>query len=87
MFFEWQYVASQRTHARVGIVVPRYSHSAVDRNRVKRRLREILRRDVLPALPPLDLTVRASRLAYDATFGELHAACTAARDKMLGSRT
>ena len=35
---------------RVGIVVPRHQHSAVDRNRLKRRLRELVRLELLPAL-------------------------------------
>ena len=84
--FEWRYVASAGLCARAGVVVPRYSHSAVDRNRVKRRLREILRRDVLPQLPPLDLTVRASPLAYAATFDELRAACFKARDRLVAGQ-
>ncbi|NLG63228.1 MAG: ribonuclease P protein component, partial [Candidatus Cloacimonetes bacterium] len=49
--------------------------TVVRRNRVKRRLREILRRDVLPRLDEaglaLDVLVRARREAYDARFAEL----------------
>lgn len=45
------------------------------RNRVKRRLREILRRDVLPRLEAggllVDVLVRARREAYGAPFSEL----------------
>lgn len=47
----------------------------MERNRVKRRLREILRRVVLPRLAgaglDLDVLVRARREAYDASFAEL----------------
>ncbi len=39
-------------HARVGFVVPKYGHSSVDRNRLKRRLRELVRTRLLPSLRP-----------------------------------
>jgi RNase P protein component len=39
-----------RPHARVGFVVPKYGHSSVDRNRLKRRLRELVRTQLLPSL-------------------------------------
>lgn len=43
---------STRTRARVGFVVPKYGHSSVDRNRLKRRLRELVRTQLLPSLRP-----------------------------------
>jgi ribonuclease P protein component len=48
----------------------------VARNRLRRRLREILRRDVLPQLPPIDLVIRAKREAYAAPFAALRAELT-----------
>jgi ribonuclease P protein component len=51
--------------------VPRYKHSAVDRNRLKRRLRELVRTRLLPTLPPIDLVVRAFPSAYTAAFETL----------------
>lgn len=57
--------------ARVGFVVPRYKHSAVDRNRLKRRLREIVRVHVLPTLPPQDVVVRVLPVAYTRSFDAL----------------
>ena len=63
-------------HARIGIIVPRFQSSAVARNRLRRRLREILRRDVLPQLPPIDLVIRAKRAAYAAPFAALRAELT-----------
>jgi ribonuclease P protein component len=57
----------------VGFVVPRYKHSAVDRNRLKRRLRELVRMHVLPDLPPLDVVVRVLPVAYTRTFDALEA--------------
>jgi ribonuclease P protein component len=58
--------------------VPRYSHSAVERNRVKRRLREIVRLDVLHALPNVDVVVRALPSAYAAKADELREQCVRA---------
>jgi len=61
-------VASLRVFARVGFVVPRYKHSAVDRNRLKRRLRELVRIELLPTLRPMDLVLRVSPAAYTRDF-------------------
>lgn len=66
--------ASLHAFPRVGFVVPRYKHSAVDRNTLKRRLRELVRLhmlDPLQARPPLDVVVRAFPSAYDRTFDAL----------------
>ena len=65
--------ASLPAFARVGFVVPRYKHSAVDRNRLKRRLREIVRIAVLPTLPPLDIVIRVFPVAYARSFDALQA--------------
>jgi ribonuclease P protein component len=65
--------ANRVGHARTGIVVPRFQFSAVARNRLRRRVREILRRHALAALPPVDLVVRAKRAAYAAPFAVLRA--------------
>lgn len=62
---------------RIGIVVPRHKHSAVDRNRLKRRLRELARLELLPLLRASlgdsapDISIRARREAYDAPFDAL----------------
>ena len=69
--------ASPLAFARVGVVVPRYRRPVVERNVVKRRLREILRTEVLPRLGAaglaLDVLVRARREAYGVPFAELRA--------------
>lgn len=59
-------------------MVPRHQHSAVDRNRLKRQLRELVRIELLPALGGThpeaacaDVSIRARREAYDASFTEL----------------
>jgi ribonuclease P protein component len=62
---------------RVGWIVPKLGHNSVERNLVKRRIREILRQDVVPRLlgnplsSRLDVIVRAKRNAYDATYSQL----------------
>jgi ribonuclease P protein component len=64
--------------ARVGLVVPKHRQTAVARNRVKRRLRELARTRLLPALDALGpatrdaaLVLRAAPQAYAATFDAL----------------
>ena len=56
-------------------MVPRYGRRIVDRNLLKRRLREILRTEVLPGLKARgdrwDVLVRARREAYDTGHAEL----------------
>ena len=67
--------ASSATHNRWGMIVPKHRHSIVERNRVKRRLREIGRTRVLPRLREqglaLDVLVRARREAYGVGFRTL----------------
>lgn len=59
--------------SRIGIVVPRYGHTAVDRNRVKRRLREIVRVGMIGRRTELqaDIVMHALPAAYEATFAAL----------------
>jgi len=63
------------SHPRFAVVVPRYGHGAVARNRVKRRLRELLRREWLPAAvstgTAVDLVVRAKPSAYGVSYERL----------------
>ena len=60
---------------RLGVVVPKHKHTIVERNLVRRRLREIGRTVVLPALrnsgAALDVLVRARPEAYAAPFAQL----------------
>src|SRR5207249_232711 len=70
--------ANQAGHPRLGIVVPRFQQTAVARNRLRRRLREVLRCGPLLTLPPVDLVVRAKRTAYAASFAVLRAELTEA---------
>ncbi len=71
---EVRVLASLLRHHRIGVVVPRHKRSAVDRNRLKRRLRELTRTTwpaLLATVPPRDLLLRAAPAAYDADFSRL----------------
>ena len=65
--------ASPLDHPRIGIVVPRHRRTAVERNRLKRRLRELVRQQLLGAMTTGDLVIRARREAYEASFAALAA--------------
>ena len=58
-------------HPRMGLIVPKFQSSAVARNRLRRRLREIWRRDIQAYQPASDLVIRARREAYGAAFSQL----------------
>lgn len=62
-------------HPRLGLVVPKHRRRIVERNRLKRRLRELGRRVLLPALREhglaLDVMLRARPEAYGAAFADL----------------
>jgi len=60
-------------HPRLGVVVARFGNTAVARNKLRRRLREIARRRLVPFILPIDLVIRATAGAYRATFAELAA--------------
>jgi len=68
--------------SRSAIIVPLYQRTAVQRNRLRRRIREILRRETLRLLPPVDLVVRARREAYAAPFAVLRAELAGAAAKV-----
>jgi len=55
----------------MGLIVPRFQSTAVARNRLRRRLTEIWRREIRPVQGAVDLIIRVRREAYDASFAEL----------------
>lgn len=67
--------ASPVSHSRLGLVVPKHGRTIVERNRLRRRLREIGRRELLPWLrergAATDVLLRVHRSAYGASFVEL----------------
>jgi ribonuclease P protein component len=58
---------------RVAIVVPKWGFTAVRRNLLKRRLRELSRALLFDKASSRDVVLRARREAYDATFTDLRA--------------
>ena len=69
---------------RMGLIVPKFQSTGVARNRLRRRLKELWRREVQGSAPPLDLLVRARREAYVATFAALRSEVHAWRDVVAG---
>jgi ribonuclease P protein component len=63
--------ASLLLYPRVGVVVPKYRRNIVDRNRTKRRLRELARLKFLPTIGRVDVLLRAKPQAYDSSFAQL----------------
>jgi ribonuclease P protein component len=74
-------------HPRIGLIVPRFQSTAVARNRLRRRLREIWRRDLQGAVPPCDLVIRARPEAYTADFGALRAELLGWRDGVVRQKS
>jgi ribonuclease P protein component len=54
----------------------------VERNRVKRRLTELVRRELLARLGSTDVLIRARPEAYKATFDELREDVQAIRQRL-----
>jgi ribonuclease P protein component len=83
-------LASPLAHSRVGVVVPRHRHSAVDRNRLKRRLRELVRLELLPVLsdcPSTDIAIRARRESYAAQFDSLRDDIVSVAARLVGAES
>ena len=76
-------IASPLARPRAGLIVPKHGKSSVERNRLKRRVREVLRISVLPAITNVDLVVRTFPSAYQASFDTLARELTSIRDRLL----
>jgi ribonuclease P protein component len=72
-------------HPRMGLIVPKFRSSGVARNRLRRRLREIWRRELQPQQPAWDLVIRARREAYAASFAGLRDDLLTWRRAVLGA--
>ena len=67
-----RFVTAPDSSSRFGIIVPRHSNTAVARNRLKRRLREIIRQNPEQFRDTaIDLVVFALPRAYAVDFNEL----------------
>jgi len=82
-----QLLAQELPHSRLGLTVPRRVGSAVVRNRVKRRLREIFRKRMRALLDDggrrADVVVAARAEAARATYRELESELVAAAERWL----
>jgi ribonuclease P protein component len=58
-------------HPRVAVLVPKHGFTAVRRNRLKRRLRELARLHLLTRPCSCDVMLRARRETYEASFTNL----------------
>lgn len=58
-------------HPRLGLVVPKFRETGVARNLLRRRVKELWRKELQHRLPACDLVVRASRASYRASFDDL----------------
>ena len=74
---------------RIGIVVPKHGKNSVQRNRVKRRLKEIARTSLLPRLKTnhkrLDVLIRAKKQAYGRGFSGLSGEAEKTLEKICSS--
>ena len=60
-------------YCRVAVVVGKRGHSAVERNKLRRRLRELIRVHLIPYFSGLDVVLYASSSAYEVGFVQLTA--------------
>jgi len=59
------------SYARAAVIVGKHGHTIVERNRLRRRLRELVRLKILSAAKANDIVVRAFPSAYDSSFEQL----------------
>ena len=64
-------VASLLSHVRLAVIVGKHRHTVVERNRLRRRLRELARIRLIPFHSRLDVVIRSLPAAYDASFSVL----------------
>jgi ribonuclease P protein component len=62
---------SDTAGARVGLTVPKALGKAVDRNRIKRRMREAVRRNLVLLSAPLDVVLHPRRIVMEMEFAAL----------------
>lgn len=58
-------------HVRVAVVVSKHGHTIVERNRLRRRLRELARTRIIPDTAAVDIIIRSLSTAYTVTFQQL----------------
>jgi ribonuclease P protein component len=76
----WRPVAGGASRATC--ITPKYGHTSVERNRLRRRLTALLASELLSRPEPCDYLVRARSGAYDLDFRELSRALQALAKEM-----
>jgi len=64
-------VTSLLSHMRLAVIVAKHGHTIVERNRLRRRLRELARVRMLPKHSKMDVVLRSLPKAYDTEFSVL----------------
>jgi ribonuclease P protein component len=70
--FEVRASESLFSQGRIGVIVPKFGHTIVERNKLRRRIREIARTVLLPTLGARDVLIKALSSAYGTEFQALH---------------
>ena len=78
--FEVRASESLFSQGRIGVIVPKFGHTIVDRNKLRRQVREIARTTLLPALGPRDILIKALSSAYGTEFQQLRDELAAVAD-------
>jgi len=60
------------SYCRVAVIVGKCGHTVVERNRLRRRLRELARRHIISSSSGIDLMIKALPSAYDAVYADLY---------------
>lgn len=68
----WRPLAAE-SRSRATCITPKYGHGSVERNRLRRRLRELIRDRLLTLDAPREYLVRARPSAYELGFAEMSA--------------
>lgn len=68
----------------MGLIVPKFQSTAVARNRLRRRLLELWRREVMSTQGGRDLLIKARREAYRTSFPALRAELLAFAGSVFG---
>lgn len=68
--------------ARATCITPKHGRSGVERNRLRRRIKELMREILLPRGEAEDWLVRTRPAAYELSYAELRATLKALADEM-----
>ena len=75
--------ASLLSYCRVAVIVAKCGHTIVERNRLRRRIRELARIRLIPHCVSVDMVIRALPSAYGAAFSQLGAEVDAIRMRLV----